>query len=103
KSRLVQEFKASLAQTPHTWIESGGAAYYDTTPLHVVVDLLRQGFGWAADLSTEARLDVLDQSLVAVGLKPAGAGPGVAPLLDLPLPEGRYPPPLLSPHEHAHR
>src|SRR5512144_435516 len=77
KSRLVQELKAALAQTPHTWIESGGAAYYDTTPFHVVTDLLRQGFGWAADLPAEARLDVLDQSLTAVGLKAAEAAPVV--------------------------
>ncbi|MBI1816459.1 MAG: AAA family ATPase [Deltaproteobacteria bacterium] len=103
KSRLVQEFKASLAQTPHTWIESGGSAYYDTTPFHVVADLLRQGFGFLADLSTEARLDALDRSLAAVGLKPAEAVPVVAPLLDLPLPEGRYPPLFLSPEQQRKR
>jgi hypothetical protein len=79
KSRLVQEFKEALAETPHTWIERGGAAYYDTTPFHVVVDLLRQGFGWAADLPTEPRLDALDQSLAVVGLKPAEGAPVIAP------------------------
>jgi class 3 adenylate cyclase/tetratricopeptide (TPR) repeat protein len=103
KSRLVQEFKADLGQTPHTWIESGGAAYYETTPFHVVIDLLRQGFGWTADLSTEARLDALDQALAVVGLTPAEAAPLVAPLLDLPLPEGRYPPLFLSPEQQRRR
>jgi hypothetical protein len=76
KSRLVQELKESLAQTPHTWIESGGAAYDETTPFHVVADLLRQGFAWTAAQSTAARLDVLDQSLAVVGLQPAVAAPG---------------------------
>lgn len=103
KSRLVQELKASLAQTPHTWIESGGAAYYETTPFHVVTDLLRQGFGWTAEQSTEERLAILDQSLAAVGLKAAEAVPVVAPLLDLPLPEGRYPPLFLSPEQQRKR
>jgi class 3 adenylate cyclase/tetratricopeptide (TPR) repeat protein len=103
KSRLVQEFKVHLGQTPHTWIESGGAAYFDATPFHVVIDLLRQGFGWAADLPAEARLDALDQSLTAVGLKPAEAAPVIAPLLDLPLPEGRYPPLFLSPEQQRKR
>src|SRR5262245_50624110 len=103
KSRLVQEFKAGLAATPHTRVETGGAAYYDATPFHVVVDLLRQGFGWAADLPTEARLDALDQSLTVVGLKPAEAAPVIAPLLDLPLPEGRYPPLFLAPEQQRKR
>ncbi|MBI3387638.1 MAG: AAA family ATPase, partial [Deltaproteobacteria bacterium] len=103
KSRLVQDFKAGLAQTPHTWIESGCAAYYDTTPFYVVTDLLRQGFGWTADLSTEARLDALDRSLAVVGLKPAEAVPVIAPLLDLQLPEGRYPPLFLSPEQQRKR
>src|SRR5262249_22396542 len=103
KSRLVQEFKAGLEQTPHTWIESGGAAYYDTTPVHVVVDLLRPGLGWAAGFPTEAPLGAPDQSPAAVGLKPAEAAPVIAPLLDLPVPEGRYPPLFLSPEQQRKR
>src|SRR5262249_24794155 len=81
KSRLGEGVKAGLAGRPHTWVESGGAAYYQTTPFHVVIDLLQPGFGGAADLPAEARLDALDQALAVVGLKPANGHPagGAAP------------------------
>jgi class 3 adenylate cyclase/predicted ATPase len=84
KSRLVEEFRSSLGETPHTWVEWSASQLLQNTPLHPVVEWARQRFGPSEpDLR---RLADLEATLKLVGLDPAKNLPLLAPLIDIPLP-----------------
>ncbi|MCI0433378.1 MAG: AAA family ATPase, partial [Gemmatimonadetes bacterium] len=99
KSRLVQQFRTELSGTPHSWFECAGSAFHQHSPFYVVSDLLQQAFAWRGEESTDVRLDGLATALQMAGLNPADTVPLVAPLLGLPVPPDRFPPPLLSPEQ----
>jgi class 3 adenylate cyclase/tetratricopeptide (TPR) repeat protein len=99
KSRLVQQFKADLGATPHTWLECACSPYHQHTPFYAAIDLMQQSFAWPADLPVEARLDGLAEALEIGGFDPAESVPVVARLLDLPVPPERFPALLLSPEQ----
>jgi class 3 adenylate cyclase/predicted ATPase len=103
KSRLVHEFRTALSGTPHSWVEAAGSAYHQHSPFYVVSDLLRQAFAWQREESADVRLDALASALELAGLNPADSAPLVAPLLGLPVPPERFPPPLLSPEQQRKR
>jgi len=88
KSRLVEEFRAQLAESPHTWLEWIASQLLQNTPLHPIAEWGRQRFG-GADVPAEKRLASLESSLRQVGLDADAAVPLLAPLLDSPLPAGR--------------
>jgi class 3 adenylate cyclase/predicted ATPase len=85
KSRLIEEFRARLRETPHTWVEWYCSQLLQSTPLHPVTAWGRQRFG-GADVSAEQRLADLESSLVQVKLDPAENTVLLASLLDIPLP-----------------
>jgi predicted ATPase/class 3 adenylate cyclase len=85
KSRLIEEFHARLADTPHTWVEWSSSQLLQNTPLHPIADWGRQRFG-GADLAPERRLAELESTLAQLKLDPAEYVPLLAPLLDIPLP-----------------
>ena len=87
KSRLVEEFHARLAETPHTWAEWSASQLLQNTPLHPIVEWGRQRFG--LDAPAEQRLGDLEDTLRLIGLDPAEHAPLLAPLVDIPLPPGR--------------
>jgi len=88
KSRLIEEFHARLADTPHTWVEWSCSQLLQNTPLHPIAEWGRQRFG-GADVPAERRLADLESSLAQVKLDPAENASLLAPLLDIPLPQGR--------------
>jgi hypothetical protein len=88
KSRLIEEFRARLVDTPHTWVEWASSQLLQNTPLHPIADWGRQRFG-GADVPTERRLADLETALQAIRLDPVENVPLLAPLLDMPLPEDR--------------
>ena len=88
KSRLLEEFHARLADTPHTWVEWSCSQLLQNTPLHPIVEWGRLRFG-GADVPAERRLADLEGSLAQVKLDPAENAPLLAPLLDIPLPKER--------------
>ena len=47
KSRLIEEFRARLAETPHTWIEWASSQLLQNTPLHPAAEWGRARFGGA--------------------------------------------------------
>jgi class 3 adenylate cyclase len=96
KSRLIEEFHARLAETPHTWAEWSSSQLLQNTPLHPIADWGRQRFG-GADVAPERRLADLEASLAQVKLDPAEYAQLLAPLLDIPLPRERAP--ALAPEE----
>jgi tetratricopeptide (TPR) repeat protein len=88
KSRLVEEFRLTLGETPHTWAEFSSSQLLQNTPLHPVAEWGRQRFG-DADVAAGQRLADLENTLQLIGLDPAEHAPLIAPLVDIPLPPGR--------------
>jgi class 3 adenylate cyclase/predicted ATPase len=87
KSRLIEEFHAQLAETPHTWVEWSASQLLQNTPLHPIAEWGRVRFG--ADAPAEQRLADLEGTLRLIGLGPAEYVPLLAPLVDIPLPPRR--------------
>ena len=87
KSRLIEEFRARLAETPHTWVEWSASQLLQNTPLHPIAEWGRLRF--RADAPAEERLADLEDTLRLIGLDPAEHAPLLAPLVDIPLPLGR--------------
>ena len=87
KSRLIEEFHAQLAETPHTWVEWSASQLLQNTPLHPVTEWGRQRFG--VDAPAEQRLADLEGTLRLIGLDPAEHAPLLAPLVDIPIPTDR--------------
>ena len=96
KSRLIEEFRARLAETPHTWVEWASSQLLQNTPLHPIAEWGRARFG-GAEVAGEKRLAELEAALGSVGLDAAEYAPLLAPVIDAPLPPGRAP--KLSPEE----
>ena len=71
KSRLIEEFRARLVETPHTWVEWSSSQLLQNTPLHLFAEWGRQRFG--AELADEQRLADLEGTLKLVGLDPSRA------------------------------
>jgi len=89
KSRLVEEFRARLAETPHSWVEWTASQLLQNTPLNPFTEWGRQRFG--ADVAADRRLADLESSLTQVKLNPAEFAPLLAPLLDIPIETGAAP------------
>ena len=87
KSRLMEEFRAQLGETPHTWIDWSSSQLLQNTPLHPIAEWGRHRFD--ADLSAALRLADLENTLGLIGLDPSEYAPLLAPLVDVPLPEER--------------
>ena len=87
KSRLVEEFRLKLGETPHTWAEFSSSQLLQNTPLHPIAEWGRQRFG-GADTPLGQRLADLENTLQLIGLDPAEHAQLVAPLVDIPLPPG---------------
>jgi class 3 adenylate cyclase/tetratricopeptide (TPR) repeat protein len=89
KSRLVEEFRAKLAGSSHTWVEWSGLQLLQNTPLHPIAEWGRIRF--ESNSTAEQRLADLENTLGLVGLDPAEYAPLLAPLVDIPLPAARAP------------
>ncbi len=87
KSRLVEEFRATLGETPHTFVELSSSQLLQNTPLHPIAEWGRQRFG--ADEPADRRLADLENTLRLIGLDPNEYASLIAPLVDIPLPEKR--------------
>ena len=96
KSRLIEEFRARLAETPHTWVEWASSQLLQNTPLHPIAEWGRARFG-GADVVGERQYAELEAAIASVGLDAAGYAPLLAPVIDAPTPPGRAP--KLSPEE----
>jgi predicted ATPase len=90
KSRLIEEFHATLAEAPHTWVEWRASQLLQTTPLHPIAEWGRARFG-GADVPAETRLGELESSLRLAQVEAEENAPLLAPLLDIPLPPDRAP------------
>jgi class 3 adenylate cyclase/tetratricopeptide (TPR) repeat protein len=82
KSRLIDEFRGRLAETPHSWIEWSSSQLLQNTALHPLTEWGKQRFG-GAEVAPERRLADLESSLTHVNLNPLEFAPLLAPLLDI--------------------
>jgi class 3 adenylate cyclase/predicted ATPase len=87
KSRLIEEFHARLAETPHTWVEWSASQLLQNTPLHPIAEWGRLRFG--SDAAAEQRFADLESTLRSIGLDPVEHAPLLAPLVDILPPPGR--------------
>ena len=94
KSRLVQEFRHRLTDTPHTWVECGTAPFFQDTPFYPVIEMLQQALTLRDDCSIEG----LEQMFSDVGLTTEDAVPLVARMLGLPV-SRKYPASFLPPEQ----
>lgn len=127
KSRLTQQLRQRIADTPHAWVEAAAAAFYQNTPFYPISEALWQ-LVWEQRLNRFAdylrelqekerghdsaerakepvadnRLDELQSGLISAGLVPGEAIPLIAPLLNLPL-SAVNTPSSLSPEEQRRR
>jgi tetratricopeptide (TPR) repeat protein len=81
KSRLIDEFRSRLAETPHSWIEWTASQLLQNTALHPLTEWGKQRFG--AEFAADRRLADLESSLTQVKLDPVEFAPLLAPLLDI--------------------
>jgi class 3 adenylate cyclase/predicted ATPase len=88
KSRLIEEFRIRLRETPHTWIEWSCSQLLQNTPFHPITEWGRRRFG-GPELPSEQRLAELESTLVRLKLDPVEIVPLVAPLLDIPIAKNR--------------
>src|SRR5271166_4364228 len=88
KSRLIEEFRARLGETPHTWVEWSSSQLLQNTPLHPIAEWGRLRFG-GPDAPGGQPLADLENTLRLIGLDAAEYAPLLAPLVDVPLPEDR--------------
>ena len=66
KSRLVEEFRLTLGETPHTFVEWSSSQLLQNTPLHPIAEWGRQRFG--ADEPAARRLADLENTFRLIGL-----------------------------------
>jgi class 3 adenylate cyclase len=100
KSRLVEEFRARLGETLHTWIEWSSSQLLQNTPLHPIAEWGRVRFG-GPEVAPERRLAELESVLMQLKLNPAEYAPLLAPLADIPVPPEQLP--RLPPDEVHHK
>jgi class 3 adenylate cyclase len=100
KSRLIEEFRIRLGETPHTFVEWTSLQLLQNSPLHPIAEWGRLRFG-GADVPAEQRFAELESTLAQMKLDPAENAPLLAPLFDIPLPEERAP--TLAPDELRRR
>jgi class 3 adenylate cyclase len=84
KSRLIEELRTRLRDTPHTWTEWSCSQLLQNTALHPIAEWGRQRFG-GADIPPERQLADLESTLALIKIDSAENVPLLAPLLDIPL------------------
>jgi AAA ATPase domain len=83
KSRLVEEFRRSLAMAPHTWLEARSSPFATSVPLDPIVSLLRRSLS-LAEVVTPGEIERAVRT--AIGSTPLGglsADDGVALVCEL--------------------
>jgi tetratricopeptide (TPR) repeat protein len=100
KSRLVEEFRARLGETPHSWVVWSSSQLLQNTPLHPVLGWGRARFG-GPDVPPERRVAEFESALMQVKLDPEEHTALLAPVVDIPVPPERLL--RLSPEEVRRR
>jgi tetratricopeptide (TPR) repeat protein len=82
KSRLIDEFRIRIAETPHSWMEWTSSQLLQNTALHPLTQWGRQRFG-GAEIAPEKQIADLESSLRQLNLNPTEYLPLLTSLLDI--------------------
>jgi class 3 adenylate cyclase/predicted ATPase len=99
KSRLVEVLRERVVGEGSPGIVLRCSAYHTHSALYPVIAHLQRVLAWRRDETPAGKLDTLERTLQAYGLAPDEVVPLVVALLSVPIPEGRYPPLLLTPQQ----
>jgi predicted ATPase/class 3 adenylate cyclase len=102
KSRLVQALLDKVADDPHFRLEHQCSPLHVDSAFHPIIQRLERAAGFAAEDSTEIKLDKLEASLRPNSEHPLTAAPLFAALLSIPG-EGRYGSVDLTPEQRRDR
>jgi TOMM system kinase/cyclase fusion protein len=100
KSRVLRALKDALREERVTWLESRCSPYFQSTPLHPIVELLNRRLHTETGDTPEIKKEKLAAAVSGYGLD-ADALPLLAALLSIPLPSA--PPLNLSPQRQRQR
>jgi class 3 adenylate cyclase/predicted ATPase len=103
KSRLLQVLQEHLAGTPYTRLECRSSPYYHDSAFYPLIDLLQRALRAQSPDGTQAPHVALEQLLGRYHLATAETVPLMASLLAIVLPDGRYPPLILSPQQQRQK
>jgi predicted ATPase len=99
KSRLVEVLRQRTVSEGSPNLTLRCSPYHTHSALYPVIAHLQRVLAWRRDEPPAAALDRLERVLRPSRLAPDEVVPLVAALLSVPLPEGRYPPVLLTPQQ----
>ena len=99
KSSLVDGLRAHVRQEELTRTTLQCSPYHTNSALYPIIEQVQRALAWQPDDPVEVKLAKLEQGLQRTSLTLADAVPLLAALLSLPLPEGRYPVPSLTPQQ----
>jgi class 3 adenylate cyclase/tetratricopeptide (TPR) repeat protein len=102
KSRLIEEFRASIKNDRHLWVECACEQFFQSTPFHGITQMLNQGLGWRGDENAEERISQLERRLDGAGMKLGEAVPLIGEMLSLPISD-KYPALMFSPEQKRKR
>lgn len=82
KSRLIEEFRRSLAMAPHTWLEARGSPFATSVPLDPVVELVRRSLSLTETASPDEAERAVRQAIGSLDLGGLAPDDGVAVVRD---------------------
>src|SRR5262249_47096596 len=97
KSRLLLEFRRSLAGTPHLWVEGRCASFGSNSAYLPIIDMLRRYFGIEERDDDAAALAKVEAGVAALGGAAGWGAPLVCPRPSLPGGGGAGSPPRARP------
>jgi class 3 adenylate cyclase/predicted ATPase len=103
KSRLVEVLRQRVVSAGSLGIVLRCSPYHTHSALYPVIQHLQRVLEWRRDETPAATLDTLERTLQVYDLAADEAVPLVAALLSVPIPEGRYPPVVLTPQQQRQR
>jgi class 3 adenylate cyclase/predicted ATPase len=103
KSRLVEVLRQRVVSAGSPCIVLRCSPYHTHSALYPVIQHLQRLLEWRRDETPAATLDRLERTLQVYDLADDEAVPLVATLLSVPIPEGRYPPLVLTPQQQRQR
>jgi class 3 adenylate cyclase len=103
KSRLVEVLRQRVVSAGSPRIVLRCSPYHTHSALYPVIQHLHRVLEWRRDETPAATLDTLERTLQVYDLAAGEAVPLVAALLSVPIPEGRYPPLVLTPQQQRQR
>jgi class 3 adenylate cyclase/predicted ATPase len=103
KSRLVEVLRERVVGEGGLYVAIRCSPYHTHSALYPVIEHLQRVLEWGRDETPAAKLGRLETVFAAAKLPLQETMALVAALLSVPLPEGRYPPKLLSPQQQRQR